>query len=107
REFQGKAFEDVLARLRVRLDDPAYRTEHVSALMVEVQRDLRRTRRAGRGIASAAHAEDKATEVRRLACLLELDHIQDMYEAGRIDRATAKMMRENVNLMQLDLEDRV
>lgn len=107
REFQAKAFEYVLSRLRVRLDDPAYRTEHVSALMVEVQRDLRRVRRAGRGVAAAARAEDKATEMRRLACALELDHIQDMYEAGRINRGTAKMMRENVHLMQLDLEDKV
>lgn len=107
RAFQAKAFEHVLGRLRVRLDDPAYRTEHVSALMVEVQRDLRRVRRVGRGIATAARVEDKATEMRRLACALELDHIQDMYESGRINRATAKMMRENVHLMQLDLEDKV
>lgn len=107
RAFQAKAFEHVLAKLRVRLDDPAYRTEHVSALMVEVQRDLRRVRRVGRGIAMAARVEDKATEMRRLACALELDHIQDMYESGRINRATAKMMRENVHLMQLDLEDKV
>lgn len=107
RAFQAKAFEHVLAKLRIRLDDPAYRTEHVSALMVEVQRDLRRVRRVGRGIATAARVEDKATEMRRLACALELDHIQDMYESGRINRATAKMMRENVHLMQLDLEDKV
>lgn len=106
-EFQERAFEHVLSKLRVRLDDPAYRTEHVSALMVEVQRDLRRMRRTGRGLATVARVEDKATEVRRTACQLELDHIQDMYEAGRIRRATAKVMRENVHLMQLDLEDRV
>ena len=64
-------------------------------------------RREGRGIGTAARVEDKATEVRRLACFLELDHIQDMYEKGRISRSTAKTMRENVHLMQLDLEDKV
>ena len=107
RAFHERALEHVLSKLRARLDDPAYRTEHVSALMVEVQRDLRRLRRAGRGIATAARVEDKATEVRRLACSLELDHIQDLYESGRINRGMAKQMRENVHLMQLDLEDRL
>lgn len=108
REFQERVLEHLLSRLRVCLDDPAYRTEHVSALMVETQRDLRRVRRAaGQGIATVARVEDKATEVRRTACNLELDHIQDMYEEGRISRSAAKVMRENVHLMQLDLEDRV
>lgn len=107
REFQIRALEHVLSKLRVCLNDPGYRTEDVSALMVEIQRDLRRLRRIGRGIGTAARVEDKATEVRRLACFLELDHIQDMYEKGRISRSTAKTMRENVHLMQLDLEDKV
>ena len=51
--------------------------------------------------------EDRATEVRRLGYALELEHIQRMYESRRISRAMAKYMRENVALMQLDLEDKV
>ena len=30
-----------------------------------------------------------------------------MYESGRINRHTAKHMRENVHMMQLELEDKV
>lgn len=107
RELQAKSLESVMSKLRELLNDPAYRTEDVSALMVEVQRDLRRCKRIGRDIGTVARVEDRATEVRRLGYALELEHIQRMYESRRISRAMAKYMRENVALMQLDLEDKV
>lgn len=107
RELQAKSLECVMGKLRELLNDPAYRTEDVSGLMVEVQRDLRRVRRIGRDLATVARVEDRATEVRRLGYALELEHIQRMYEERRISRAMAKHMRENVALMQLDLEDKV
>lgn len=107
RELQVKSLENVMGKLRELLNDPAYRTEDVSALMVEVQRDLRRCKRIGRDIGTVARVEDRATEVRRLGYALELEHIQRMYEGRRISRAMAKHMRENVALMQLDLEDKV
>lgn len=75
--------------------------------MVQVQRDLRRVKRIGRDIGTVARVEDKATEVRRAGFLIELEHIQLMYESGRINRHTAKHMRENVHMMQLELEDKV
>ncbi len=107
RQLQAESLEYVLKNLRVRLDDPSYRTEHVSALMVQIQRDLRRVKRIGRDIGTVARVEDKATEVRRTGFLLELEHVQQMYESGRINRHTAKHMRENVHMMQLELEDKV
>lgn len=107
RQLQAESLECVLKNLRIRLDDPGYRTEHVSALMVEIQRDLRRVKRIGRDIGTVTRMEDKATEVRRTGFLLELEHIQRMYESGRINRHTAKHMRENVHMMQLELEDKV
>ena len=107
RQLQAESLECVLKNLRIRLDDPGYRTEHVSALMVEIQRDLRRVKRIGRDIGTVTRVEDKATEVRRTGFLLELEHIQRMYESGRINRHTAKHMRENVHMMQLELEDKV
>ena len=45
--------------------------------------------------------------MKRYAYQIELEQIQTMYEEGRIGRACAKRMRENVHLMQLDLEDNV
>ena len=107
RQLQAESLEYVVKNLRARLDDPNYRTEHVSSLMVQVQRDLRRVKRIGRDIGTVARVEDKATEVRRAGFLIELEHIQLMYESGRINRHTAKHMRENVHMMQLELEDKV
>ena len=107
RELQAKSLDFVMGKLRGLLNDPAYRTEDVSALMTDVQHDLRRLRRIGRDIGTVARIEDRATEVRRLGYALELEHIQRMYESKRISRAMAKHMRENVALMQLDLEDKV
>lgn len=107
RQLQAESLEYVVKNLRARLDDPSYRTEHVSSLMVQVQRDLRRVKRIGRDIGTVARVEDKATEVRRAGFLIELEHIQQMYESGRINRHTAKHMRENVHMMQLELEDKV
>lgn len=107
RQLQAESLEYVVKNLRARLDDPSYRTEHVSSLMVQVQRDLRRMKRIGRDIGTVARVEDKATEVRRAGFLIELEHIQQMYESGRINRHTAKHMRENVHMMQLELEDKV
>lgn len=107
RQLQAESLEYVVKNLRARLDDPNYRTEHVSSLMVQMQRDLRRVKRIGRDIGTVARVEDKATEVRRAGFLIELEHIQQMYESGRINRHTAKHMRENVHMMQLELEDKV
>ncbi len=50
---------------------------------------------------------NRADDVKRYAYQIELEQIQSMYEEGGIGRACAKRMRENVHLMQLDLEDNV
>ena len=99
RQLQAESLEYVVKNLRARLDDPSYRTEHVSSLMVQVQRDLRRVKRIGRDIGTVARVEDKATEVRRAGFLIELEHIQLMYESGRINRHThdaARARRQGV-----------
>lgn len=90
RQLQAESLEYVVKNLRTRLDDPNYRTEHVSSLMVQVQRDLRRVKRIGRDIGTVARVEDKATEVRRAGFLIELEHIQQMYESGRTTCHTAE-----------------
>ena len=107
RELQAKSYEHVLGKLRAMLDDPSAPTEHVSSLMVEIQRDLRRVRRIRRDLGTAARIEDKATEVRRIGFSLELEQLQQLYEQGRITRRAFTHMRENVHMMQLELEDKV
>ena len=42
-----------------------------------------------------------------LACQLELEKIQELYEEGAIDRGYVRRLRDNVVLMQLDVDDRL
>ena len=64
-------------------------------------------RSANPSITAFTRTADKAIEIERLGLQLELEQIQSRYEEGDLCRAEAKRMRENVNLMQLDLEDNV
>ena len=52
-------------------------------------------------------ASDKAEDVKRLGYLLELEQIQSRYEEGELTRGEAKRMRDNTNLMLMDVEDSV
>jgi len=42
-----------------------------------------------------------------MALEIELEQIETRYDDGELSRAAAKRLRENVNLMQMDLEDKV
>lgn len=109
-DFHVKEYQYALRRLQEHLTDDTFHTEYVSALMLELQRDLRRMRRSVDNfefIDEVVRRENNVAEVQRTGFLLELEHIQDLLEEGHISRATAKDMRENVHMMQLDLEDKV
>lgn len=110
RDFHIREYEYALHRLQEHLTDDTFHTEYVSALMLEIQRDLRRLRRTMDNLESideVMRRENSVAEVRRTGYLLELEHIQKLLEDGHISRATAKNMRENVHMMQIDLEEKV
>ena len=83
-------------------------TEDASALLLEYQRTCMALRNANPSITAIARANDKVEDVRRLGLRLEAGaDLQTMYEEERLCRDTAKRLRENVYLMQVDLEDNV
>ena len=47
----------------------------------------------------------KVREVERRAYRLELEEIDNLYDAGRISRATARNLRDNVYLMLVDMQE--
>ena len=49
----------------------------------------------------------KAQDIERYGLRLELEQIQARYEEGDLCRSSYKRLRENVALMQVDLEDNV
>ena len=86
------------------IDVPA---EAAGALLVEYQRTARTLSSDTPSITMLTNISAKSTEIERLALQLELEQIQASYEDGTISRGFARRMRENVNLMQLDLGDSI
>ena len=115
RDLQIRTIQYVIDRLQEEMGSSDTPTEDVSTLLFDYQMILRRLRNArgdrGEGdqgnVSTFTRNVSKMTDVRHSGLLFELEQIQAMYEADRISRATAKTMRENVNLMQLDLDQSI
>ena len=86
------------------IDVPA---EVAGALLVEYQRAARSLTSDSPSITTITNISQKATDIERFALQLELEQIQKYYEDGVISRAFSRRLRENVNLMQLDLGDSI
>ena len=109
RELQIKGSEHVVGKLQAMLTSPECNepAEDVSALVMEYQRTISVLRNANPSITALARTGALAMDVERLGLRLELEQIQTRYEEGDLCRASAKRLRENVYLMQVDLEDNV
>lgn len=105
--LQVKSSEYAIGRLQEMLVSPDCKepAEDVSALIMEYQRSIRPQRTPNASLSSLARVADKALDIKRLGLRLELEQIQTRYEEGDLCRSSAKRLRENVYLMQLDLED--
>lgn len=82
-------------------------TEYVSELLIETGRLAASMEPKRPSITTMTALDDVTNDIIRRGLSIELEGIREMYEAGRISRTTAKRMRENVALMQIDLEDKV
>ncbi|MBQ3106892.1 MAG: cation:proton antiporter, partial [Eggerthellaceae bacterium] len=109
RQLQIDANEYVTEKLQRLVVNPHsdVPTEVASALLLEYQKSTNALRNTRVSLARIAKAADKEAEVRRIAFQLELEQIQSAYEDGLLNRAAAQRLRENVHLMQMDLEDSV
>ena len=111
RKIQQKAGEFVIGRLNDMLADSDCNvpSEYVSKLLIEYQRTVAMlaAELAAPSATVIMHASDKAEDVKRLGYLLELEQIQSRYEEGELTRGEAKRMRDNTNLMLMDVEDSV
>ncbi len=107
RDLQIETHINVVNMLHAMISDENVQTEDVSKLLVEYEATLAALRRRPPSVTTSFKIIDQTDDVRRLAYQLELEEIQKMYERGRIDRQAAKSMRDNVFLMQMDLDDRL
>lgn len=107
RIIQARSAEHVINRLQDDMADSDFPSEKISALSMEYRRIYRLLRGPAPSVTAIARNSELDLEATRLGLRLELEQIQLAYEEGRISRAAAQKMRENVYLMQLDIEDYV
>ncbi len=70
----------------------------------EMSRSIQETRRGLEGAMHQETDENKIAEVSSAGFQIERDQIQMMFENGRISRDTAKEMRSNISLLELQLK---
>ncbi|MDO4290570.1 MAG: sodium:proton antiporter [Eggerthellaceae bacterium] len=107
RKLQIDTATCVIERLEEKVSSTEVPTEDASTLLIEYQASKARLLSAAPSVSTVIRTADRTEDVRRFALQVELEQIQIMYEEERLSRASAKRMRDNVYLMQLDLDNNV
>ncbi len=104
RKLQMETAIYVVGKLDELISSDEVPTEDVTTLLLDYQRALAMLRTSSASITTVLKTPDHTNELKAYAYQLELEQIQQMYEEERITRTQARRMRENVHLMQLDLD---
>lgn len=107
RNIQLRANVYVIERLKELLLDSDMQSEKISQLINEYERTVFLLRGPAPSITAITRNAEPDLDAVRMGLRIELEQIQLAYEAKQISRGMAQRMRENVYLMQLDLEDHV
>ena len=103
RELQVEAIHHVIDRLVDEMGNDTYNTEHCSALLLDYRR-AEGSLQARPNMSGTTEAITQVEEVKRESYGIELSVIQDMLEAGDINRAQARSLRRNIYVMQVDAD---
>ena len=110
RDLRLRSNEHVIEKLQAELASPTSEepTENLSKLLLEYQSLVQTIHSAASpSITVLTSTANKAVDIQRQGLRLELEAIQARYEEGALPRSSYKRLRENVMLMQIDLEDNV
>lgn len=83
------------------------RTEDASNLLLGYEQRISLLKGSTRSLTTSFKIADESDDILRLAYQIELEQIQKAYEDDRISRQEAGRMRDNVFMMQMDLEDKL
>lgn len=107
RQLQLQCVNYVISRTEQLIADNNTSTEDATDVLLEYQRIRTSLLEQRPSLTTAFKLADSIDDIRRRALQLELEQIQSMYEEERISREMARHLRENVALMQMDLEDHI
>ncbi len=103
-QLETAAYVAEILRSMVQGDD--VQTEDASKLLLYYEERAVMLKGASPSVTATFEAADDIEDVQRLAYQIELEQIRKMHEEGRISRQEANRMRDNVQVMILDLEDK-
>ncbi len=105
RALRYDAYLYVVRRLEdLMVEDNDVVTEDVATVLLDYRKLLRAVSEHTPSFTTIAQVSDKADEIEALALRLELKYIQQMVDEERMTRSYARRMRENVAMMQIDLD---
>ena len=107
RDIQRRASIHVIERLKEIMPESDLQSEKISQLIGEYEHTLTMVSATSPSITAFAQQATPDIEMVKLGLRIELEQIQIAYEEGRLSRQAAQKMRQNVYLMQLDVEDYV
>lgn len=109
RDVQIKSERYAIRYLAGLLDDPdsPYPADEIVRLRLSHISTLRLIESKRPDITAYTTTTNDMDDIERRAYAWELEEIQDSYDAGDISRGRARRMRDNVYLMQIDLENHV
>ncbi len=87
------------------LEDNNVQTEDAAKIVIELETLIMTQTSTLPSVTSQIRVGDALDDVKALAYEIELDAISELQQKGELSRAGAKRMRENVALMQLELND--
>lgn len=88
-------------------DNHSYPPELIGEFQARYSRSIANLERMRPSITYITRVDDKLDDITRAGYFMELEEITNRFENDEISRSLAKTLRENVHLMQLDLEDRL
>ncbi|WP_339255101.1 Na+/H+ antiporter [Paenibacillus sp. FSL P2-0136] len=103
--LQAGIFAYVLERLRELQTTGEMEPEVISSLILRYERGRMRLTRPESISSTKREFEESLQELSRAGIQLERDHIQLMFEAGRISRASMKEMKRDILFMEHDLRE--
>lgn len=93
--------------LRTQVFDDNVQTEDASQLLLAYEQKISVLRGTTPSVTTSFKIADETDDILRLAYQIELEQIQKMYEQDRISRQEANRMRDNVQVMIMDLENKL
>lgn len=107
RDIQVRASERVITLLEEEMAHSEFQSEKIGTLIAEYQHTVSLLKGPAPSITAITRNSEIDLETTRLALRIELEKIQAAFEEGLISRRAMRKMRENVYLMQIDLDDQV